>query len=62
MNFQEFQKQLQRLEFTELVDLYLEAKTGKYTTAQDLLPMEIVDLINDLDLALKEAIEKEATE
>jgi hypothetical protein len=55
MSLQELLKQLQDLEFTDLVNLYLEAKTGKHTTAEDLLPLEIVDLIYSLDEAIKEA-------
>jgi hypothetical protein len=56
MNLQELLKELQNLEFTDLIDLYLEAKTGKYTTAEDLLPVEIVELIYNLEEAIKEAI------
>ena len=43
MSLQELLKELQGLEFTDLVNLYLEAKTGKTTTAEDLLPVETVD-------------------
>lgn len=57
MNFQELLKELQGLEFTELVTLYLEAKTGKHTTVEDLLPVETVELIYNLEEAIKEAIE-----
>ena len=61
MSFQELLKELQGIEFTDLVDLYLEAKTGKATTAVDLLPVRITDLIYSLEEAIEEAIE-EATE
>lgn len=58
MNLQELLKELQGLEFTDLVDLYLEAKTGKYnTTAEDLLPVETIELIYSLEEAIKEATE-----
>ena len=57
MNLQELLKELQGLEFTDLVNLYLEAKTGKYTTAEDLLPTETVELIYSLEEAIKEATE-----
>jgi hypothetical protein len=58
MNLQELLKELQGLEFTDLVNFYLEAKTGKNnTTAEDLLPVEIVDLIYSLEEAIKEATE-----
>ena len=56
MNLQELLKELQGLEFTELVNLYLEAKTGKQT-AEDLLPVETIQLIYALEEALKEVIE-----
>jgi hypothetical protein len=57
MNLQELLKELQGLEFTELVNLYLEAKTGKQTTAEDLLPVETIRLIYTLEEAIKEVIE-----
>lgn len=57
MNLQELLKELQGLEFTDLVNLYLEAKIGKYTTAEDLLPVETVELIYSLEEAIKEATE-----
>lgn len=49
MNLQELLKELQGLEFTDLVNLYLEAKTGKHTSAEDLLPVETVELIYSLE-------------
>ena len=57
MNLQELLKELQGLEFTDLVNLYLEAKTGKHTPAEDLLPVETVELIYSLEEAIKEATE-----
>ncbi len=57
MNLQELLKELQGLEFTDLVNLYLEAKTGKYTSAEDLLLAETVELIYSLEEAIKEATE-----
>jgi len=51
MNFQELQKVLKGLEFTDLVNLYLEAKTGKHGGAEDLLPVEVVELIYSLEEA-----------
>jgi len=57
MNLQELLKELQGLEFTDLVNLYLEAKTGKHTTAEDLLQVETVELIYSLEEAIKEATE-----
>ena len=57
MSLQELLKELQDLEFTDLVNLYLEAKTGKHTTAEDLLPVETVELIYSLEEAIKEATE-----
>jgi len=57
MSLQELLKELQGLEFTDLVNLYLEAKTGKYTSAEDLLPAETVELIYSLEEAIKEATE-----
>ncbi len=55
MTTEDLLKELSNLEFTDLIDLYLEAKTGKYTTAIDLLPTETVELISSLEEALKEA-------
>ena len=57
MSFQELLKELQGLEFTDLVNLYLEAKTGKTTSAEDFLPVETVELIYSLEEAIKEATE-----
>jgi hypothetical protein len=57
MSLQELLKELQGLEFTDLVNLYLEAKTGKITTAEDLLQVETVELIYSLEEAIKEATE-----
>jgi len=57
MSFQELLKELQGLEFTELIDLYLEAKTGKPTQAEDLLSVETLELIYTLEEAIKEATE-----
>ncbi len=57
MSLQELLKELQGLEFTNLVNLYLEAKTGKTTTAEDLLPVETTELIYSLEEAIKEATE-----
>ncbi len=56
MKFQEFQKELQALEFTDLIDLYIEAKTGKTTLAEELLSAEELELIYSLEEAIKEAI------
>ena len=57
MSFQELLKELQGLEFTDLVNLFLNSKTGKQTTAEDLLPVETVELIYSLEEAIKEATE-----
>lgn len=57
MSLQELLKELQSLEFTDLVNLYLEAKTGKQTSAEDMLPVETVELIYSLEEAIKEATE-----
>ena len=57
MNLQELLKEIQGLEFTDLVNLYLEAKIGKHTTAEDLLPVETLELIYSLEEAIKEATE-----
>jgi len=57
MELQELLKQLKGIDFIDLVDLYLEAKTGKQSAAMDLLPVETIDLINALDEAINEAIE-----
>ena len=57
MSLQELLKELQGLEFSDLVNLYLEAKTGKHTTAEDLLPVETVELIYSLEEAIKQATE-----
>ena len=57
MSLQELLKELQGLEFTDLVNLYLEAKTGKATSAEDLLPVETIKLIYSLEEAIKEATE-----
>jgi hypothetical protein len=48
--------QLKETDFSTLVDLYIEAKIGKYTTALDILPSEAVELINNLEAYLDEAI------
>lgn len=58
MNFDELIKQLKVLEFTDLVNLYLEAKLGEYTTAEDLLSVETVQLIYELEEAIKEATDE----
>jgi hypothetical protein len=55
MKTEELLKELKGLEFTDLVDLYLEAKKGKYTTALDLLPAEAIELISSLEEVIKEA-------
>ncbi len=57
MELQELLKQLKGIDFIDLVDLYLEAKTGKKSAAMDLLPVETIDLIHALDEAINEAIE-----
>jgi hypothetical protein len=57
MGLQELLKQLKGIDFIDLVDLYLEAKTGKQSSAMDLLPVETIDLIHALDEAINEAIE-----
>lgn len=57
MSLQELLKELQSLEFTDLVNLYLEAKTGKQASAEDILPVETVELIYSLEEAIKEATE-----
>ena len=57
MSLHELLKELQGLEFTDLVNLYLEAKTGKDTTAEDFLPVETLELIYSLEEAIKEATE-----
>lgn len=57
MSLQELLKELKGLEFSELVDLYLEAKTGKHTSAEDILPVETVELIYNLEEYIKEATE-----
>jgi hypothetical protein len=58
MNFEELLKELKGLEFTDLVNLYLEAKLGEYTTAEDLLSVETVQLIYELEEAIKEATDE----
>lgn len=58
MNFQEFQKHLQDLAFIDLVDLYLEAKAGKYLCAHDILPVTTLEMIYELDSAIDEAIKE----
>jgi hypothetical protein len=55
MSLQELLKELRGLEFVELVDLYLEAKTGKPTGVLDLLPVEAGVIIYELQETIKEA-------
>jgi len=56
MSLQELLKELKGLEFETLIDLYLEAKTGKHTTALDLLPIETQELISELEAALNDVL------
>jgi len=55
MSLQELLKELQGIEFTDLVDLYLEAKVGKSTTADELLSVEALELISILEENIEEA-------
>ena len=57
MNLQELLKELRNLEFTDLINLYLEAKTGKQTKVKDLLPEEALKLMNSLEEIVKQQIE-----
>ena len=56
MNLQELLNELKKVEFADLVDLYLEAKTGKHEGAMDILPVDVVKLIFQLEDAINEAI------
>ena len=51
-------KQLKNTEFTELVNLYLEAKLGSPTTIEDLLPLEDVEEIYYLEQLINRLTEK----
>ena len=55
MNLQELLNELNRLEFNDVVDLYLEAKTGKKASAMDILAPEDIKLIFKLEDAIKNA-------
>ena len=46
-------KELDKLSFTELVVLYIEAKTWDTGSIDELFSPEIVDLINNLSEAIK---------
>jgi len=59
MNFQELQKVLKGLEFTDLVNLYLEAKIGKPTSAEDLLPADAVEALYSLEEAINKVTDPE---
>jgi len=56
MNLQELLNELSPLEFNDLVDLYLEAKTGKKASAMDILAPEDIKLIFILEDAITKAI------
>ena len=47
---------LKSLEFNDLVDLYLEAKTGKKASAMDILAPDDIKLIFKLEDAITDAI------
>lgn len=53
-NIEIVKQEIKELSIVDLIDLYLEAKAGKYFNAIDNLPVEIVDLIEALDEAVKE--------
>jgi hypothetical protein len=55
MNLQELLNELRGLEFNDVVDLYLEAKTGKKGSAMDILAPEDIKLIFKLEDAIKNA-------
>ena len=55
MNLQELLNELRGLEFNDVVDLYLEAKTGKKASAMDILAPEDIKLIFKLEDAIKNA-------
>jgi hypothetical protein len=57
MNYTELLKHLEPLELDELLELYLEAKIGKYVGLTEVLPMDTLDQIEQLQRALQEAIE-----
>lgn len=57
MNLTELLKHLEPLELDELLELYLEAKIGKYVGLSEVLPTDILEQIEHLQRALAEAIE-----
>jgi hypothetical protein len=58
MKLQELLSQLKTLSLPDLIDLYLEAKTGSSTTALDLLPFEAVEKIIELEEFINNALSK----
>jgi regulator of protease activity HflC (stomatin/prohibitin superfamily) len=57
MYLQDLLKQLECLELDELLELYLEAKIGKYVDFHDILSTDALELVEQLQEALAEAIE-----
>lgn len=55
MNLQELINELRGLEFNDVVDLYVEAKTGKKASAMDILATEDIKLIFKLEDAITKA-------
>lgn len=61
MNRTELLKYLEDLELYDLLELYLEAKIGKYVDLDAVLDVDILERIDQLQIPLQEAI-NEATE
>lgn len=58
MKLQELLSEIKPLSLPDLIDLYLEAKKGSYTTAIDLLPFEALERITELQEFINNALEK----
>ena len=56
MNNKELLKQLQNLDFIELVSFYIEAKTGQSSGAQNLLPGATVQKLDEIIDTIEECI------
>jgi hypothetical protein len=56
MKLQELLSEIKTLSLPDLIDLYLEARKGSYTTAIDLLPFEALERITELEDFINNAI------
>lgn len=58
MNFQELLKELNGLDFRDLIDLYIEANLGYYTDTEPLLGSQLIEYIDSLGEDIGAAIKR----